>query len=256
MSIYEEERGTLILPSAAVPTFRKSIVSAMNVERARVLEAAEKLYEYINAPDPAKEGERAKRSRLKPIREALKSGKPTHTIRYAISDVFSKAFDALDGQIKDSFYGYSSHRYSHEVRQEAINLLCPYSSKEVELRAPKKKDYPPLPMSTTQFDCDDASLTIDAKTREVHWYVGRNNHAVDHAWASPLGKAFEKALTQVAWTRGTGGSFNYSNEYDEEAAMDHGGAAVSISRAFGPEGKKNQEDQYGFKIKKSSPGRR
>lgn len=247
MSTYEEERGTLILPAQAIPTFRKTIVNGLNAERQRIFDAAQRLYEYVNQPDPAQEGERAKRSRLKPIRDALKNGKNNYQKREQVKQALYRAFDAIDGKIDYNYMSRSYHQYSNDVRHEAVKILCPYNEQKVELKVPKKKDYPLLPMSTTSFQCSDASLTINQEERTVEWYVDRNNHAVDHAWESVLGQSFEKALSEITWTRGTGGSFRKTDEYAEDAAMEHGYSPITISRSFGPRGDRQYEDETGIK---------
>lgn len=253
MSRNEQEKGVLILPSAAFPAFRKTIVQAMNAQRERVHAAAAAAFDYLNQADaPATPGAPGRRTRLAEMKKALKAEDRYQALNRA-HDLIYKALDAIDGTLprNDGWNGWNAvprNRWDNDTRNAAAHLLIPYASQGMPLTfgAPKKKNLPPLPASTTAFHDGSASLTLTQAERKVSWHVDRSNHAVDHAWASPLGQAFAKALEGVEWTRGTGGAFRYSDEYGEDAAMEHGGASVRISRHFGPRGEQEFEDEHGY----------
>lgn len=92
-------------------------------------------------------------------------------------------------------------------------------------------DYPTN--RTTDFHRGGASLSFDRAASTVTWDVGENNHAVEHARETSMGKAFFEALEQVRWTRGTGGWFTGNDEYNEEN-RDAGGGANYVTTGFGP----------------------
>lgn len=239
----EREEGTLVLPSAAVVSFRKAIVAAMNAERAKVLEAATAVYDYLNTADaPTTPGAPAKKTRLTEFKNQVK--KSQHTKDWAARQAIYSIFEKLDGRMEQR---WDAPKWNNEVRYQASHLLIKSDPKgNVKLVAPKKKDYPPLPASTSRFEADSAYLAIDAEKRTVTWDVDESKNAVENAWESAMGKAFKKALESVKWTRDTGGVFRYADEYGMEASMDHGGNPIRISQHFGPRGVAIFESENGY----------
>lgn len=90
----------------------------------------------------------------------------------------------------------------------------------------------PATNRTTTWHCDEASVELDG--RHLTWDVPDNNHAVDHAHDSWLGKALFAQLDRVTWTRGSGGYFVGNNEYNDD--RDVGGGANYLTRSYGPAG--------------------
>jgi hypothetical protein len=91
---------------------------------------------------------------------------------------------------------------------------------------PLKTDFAPLPWKTVAFTAswDECGVTFDLKARTVRWGVSENNHAVERARESWLGRAFFRALDRVNWTRGTGGTIVGNDEYNSDSEYEGGGA--------------------------------
>jgi len=120
-------------------------------------------------------------------------------------------------------------------------------AKPAVLVRPTVKHFPLVKASLTSVLEGDVSLRLDPVTRTVHWRVENNNHAVKRAWESNLGQVFHRLLGQMTWTRGTGGHFRYSSEYDVEDSRDYGGSASHISRHVGPLGEQAYARETGSK---------
>lgn len=112
------------------------------------------------------------------------------------------------------------------------------STGKVSLKAPLKKEFQHAKANTQDFSYGEASLRFEPKTRTVHWTVPESKGAVDEAWGSPLGKAFQAALGRVNWTRGTGGHFRYSDEYMQDADHDYAGGRLTHFPALRAVGRK------------------
>lgn len=241
----EQEEGTLLLPAAAVVPLRKALVNSINAERAKVLAAAAEIFDYFQQQDPSPApGVAGKRTRLSEFKRATKE--PGFNAYHNAHHKIYQAMEKLDGSLENRRWGAPAPRWDRETREEAAQLLVPYGEKVIKLKAPKKKDYPPLPANTLSFSASAASLTLIPDERKVVWEVDNSKNAVDDAWKSALGRAFAKALQEIKWTRGTGGVFRYSDEYDEDACMSHGGNPISISQHFGPLGEEEFSHERGF----------
>lgn len=83
----------------------------------------------------------------------------------------------------------------------------------------------------TAFSNLDCSVSFEGRT--VTWDVPGNNHAVDHARDSVLGRTFFDHLRKINWTRGTGGHIIGNDEYNQDS-RDCGGGANYVTDTFGP----------------------
>lgn len=95
---------------------------------------------------------------------------------------------------------------------------------------------------TSSWRCGEASISLEG--RHLTWDVPENNHAVDHAHESWLGKALFTQLGRVKWTRGSGGYFVGNNEYNDD--RDVGGGANYLTYSFGPAGDNAERTHRGF----------
>jgi len=89
--------------------------------------------------------------------------------------------------------------------------------------------------STLSFQQEEACLTFDRKLHALTWVVEENNHAVDRARESWLGRTLFSALKKVPWTRSTGGKFIGNDEYNGDS-RENGGGANYVTARFGPLG--------------------
>jgi hypothetical protein len=234
MSKHEEERGSLILPSAEVVNLRNALTTAVNTRRAQAFELAEKIHARLQSPAGA-----AQRKAI----GAILRGKT----RQGTYDLFWDLLEAVD-PTKRSHYGYdiAEEPMLRETRCETIMRLLiaegdPAKGTKPRLRAPRKKDLPLLLNSKTwAWSGDEFRISINPKTRVLHWNVERNKRAVEEAHEHLLGKTLFSALAKMKWTRGTGGVFIYSDEYMADAAMDGNGSAVSRT-PYGPLGEQECE---------------
>lgn len=263
MSCNEQEVGTLTLPSAALLPLRKALIQAVNAERAKSFDAAVALHAHLQQCVADPQGGPAKKPQLDALKAVLREAKRAKRHPdIPVQNFLMGLFDTLDGSLDDRQRRWNSPnpRWSWDHRQDAIQAVYPYAGpdKPRKLMAPKKKDFAPLPSNTLSFHFGgEASIVIDPKTRTVRWHVDRSNHAVDRAWEHPIGQAFAQALRSITWTRATGGVFRYSNEYQEEANLEHGGE-TSISRSFGPLGEQAEADRMrlprGLSFSRRRPG--
>lgn len=254
MSRYEQEQGTLILPTVALAPLRKALVDALNAEQDKMFDVATKVHEYLNHVDPKTN----RKERLNAMKALIRKGGSYSSV----ADVIRGAMNTLNGDHNQRRAWYSdAPSWGEELRDSVVGMLLPYpkQGEPLKLATPLKKNLEKLPATTLRFSDDDCEVHIDPKTRRVFWYVGENNHAVERAHESVLGQAFFRALDKVKWTRATGGVFRQSDEYSRDASMESGDNPVFISRSFGPEGEKIQEAESGFRSRRPrrrSPGRR
>lgn len=239
MSKNEEEKGTLILPSAAVIPLRKAFVEHENNKRAATLALATRVHAHLKSDAGAAD----RKALSKILKQPNAAWGPTRTF---LTELIARIEPRLRHDDRAFDEGYEVER---------LLITRPEKGETPKVQAPKKKDLPMLPAATWSFSGGECGISIDPKTRQLTWSVSRNNHAVEHAWESPFGKLLNAELRKIKWTRGTGGVFRYTDEYAEDAAMDHGGNAVRISSAFGPLGEKEKEYEYGFPLRRRSPRR-
>lgn len=242
----EEERGSLVLPSAALAPLRKALVTALNAEQDRIFEIAKTVYDRLQEPDPAT----GRKEAFNAIKAELR--KESWEGRHKAQELLYDLIDKINGPIDDSHSWYQrshSNQWTQDQRDEAIDFLLPHQQnpKERKVLTPLKKNLPKLPADTLSFSArGETSLTINPTTRTVEWEVSRGKNNVRDAHETTLGKAFFAFLEKVEWTRSTGGVFRQSDEYAEDAAMEHGGNPVSIAQHFGPLGEQEFTSVHGY----------
>lgn len=241
MSCRNQEQGKFILPARSFASFRKALVEVANAEQDRVMEAAVALHAYITKPIDQGEGKPARKERLAELNKILKGPNA-----YRVGHFLDQAFTSIDGELNRRSSYAAAPKWDQHTRDRAALLVLPWVNQGPrKFQAPKKKDLPPVPASTTVLEGDSFTISFDPKTRTVQWFVDEGNQNVETARESALGRAFFQQLKKVEWTRGTGGYIHYSDEYAEEAAMEHGHNPVSTHTYMGPLGKQQQEMEWG-----------
>jgi hypothetical protein len=128
-----------------------------------------------------------------------------------------------------------------QVREKVERVLdfgLLLSGKKSRPRRPMKKDFEFPNGKTTRFPAGwEGMISLsDNKSRTVHWSTGENNHAVEDARESAMGRAFFRLLNRITWTRGSGGKFVGNDEYNQDDDYEGGGANY-VTLSYGPEKK-------------------
>lgn len=238
MSKYEYERGDLLLPSASFAKLRRTVCEGYNAWQQHGFTVATRIHEEVAAAIKGK--------RLPDVRGL---------VRQAVDRAIDRERPAAGTWYDSSRPGTSSRPYHPRIGEAGRDALMQAllktdpTTRRDGLRRPLKKDFPTVALTHGSFELDEVSLRFDATNRRVHWNVAENNHAVDRAWNEALGQIFATALAQVTWTRGSGGTFLYNNEYNQDSGRDYeGGGGTLVSRRFGPLG----EDPFLAKVRKPS----
>ena len=207
MSRDDWEHGTIQLSTRAYAKFKAELAGAYNEQVRLEYDGLLKLHTEIAAQTKGKRG-----------------------VNYAAAceTAYTKLWDMLGLTLFDS---YDAAKY-------LITRVTPESPRP-KLKSPKKGEMPVAKRDTALYENSECSLTLDDANRTITWNVRENNHAVDHAHATWLGKKVFKLLNKVEWTRATGGVIYGNDEYNRGDRGDGGGNY--ITRAYGPIGKKARE---------------
>jgi hypothetical protein len=206
MSCYNWEEGTLILPVRAFKPVFDSIRQKQNALMDEAYNCLVAAYETIMAENKAK---------VKPAEPELHGRicDAAEKHRQKIRSRFSG--DDLFGAIENAVIAMSKGR-------------------KVPIK-PQKQYLAKATTSTLRFRQYEAYLTFDRKRHSLTWVVEENNHAVESAHESWLGRALSASLKDVQWTRSTGGLFVGNDEYNEDS-QENGGGANYVTARFGPLG--------------------
>jgi hypothetical protein len=80
---------------------------------------------------------------------------------------------------------------------------------------------------------DDGCITLDYKTHCVCWDVPENNRASEHARDELVARALFRALEQIKWVRGSGGTIVGNDEYNRDSRGVGGGGNYEVAY-YGP----------------------
>lgn len=211
MSKYEWEKGTFKLPSGVAPKMRKALAQAQNKYFDEVMAEA-KAFWAAN-----------KTTSKKKLSEAISA----EYKKYSSTGWYSRAPEMS------------------KAKEKALNIFQTMTlehNKTTKPHAPKIVDIasvvgPKATARTTEFRAGYEGYIV-FKGNEVHWIVSENNHAVDDARGSTLGRVFFNELNKVQWTRNTGGKIVGNDEYNKETDWEGGGANY-FSGGWGPLGDPN-----------------
>lgn len=161
------------------------------------------------------------------------------------NEVKSEAQRALDAGVYED-YGIWRRKDNRGISSEVSDVIGALKgnapgAKKVTQKAVDEA-IPKPTNKTTKWGC----VRLDPETRAVTLSV-EGNRALDHAGEDrwEWGPA-QKALDSVKWTRGSGGSATYTDEYARDAAMEYGGNPVEQRGHRGPIGWAEYEYDRGF----------
>lgn len=208
MSNYESERGTIKLPAAAFTNIRKSFETREKAKQSEAYDHTQRFWKSLTRKqqtDPA-EYEKARdayaESYVRPRRRDV-FAQPDATVVEKFEDM-TYLPRGWDQQTQQSVFHTKPARVKQSDVDWANNRATVFISGE----------------AVVEFNRDDTTMT---------WSTGHNNHQVDTARETWLSKAMHDELRKVRWTRGTGGSFTYTSENQEDWGP-------SKSAGFGPLG--------------------
>jgi hypothetical protein len=206
MSRYDWESGTLTIPTKAWKPLRDGLTKAFNAHQAQCLRAALQVHALVSEwKQTAPRGKFTVGQAMTALHD-----NPRHR----------QLFDFLDD---DVYYA---------VKKSLCGKLDNGQLDEKKLRVPKKNDFP-LAVSTKTKNYPagcEGSIHLDHEKHELYWSTGENNHAVERARDSVMGRALFALLAKVEWTRGSGGEFVGNDEYNRESRNDGGGANYVTAR--------------------------
>jgi len=206
MSRYEWEEGTLKLPVKAFKPVFDSIRQNQNALMDEAYSCLVAAYETVMAENRAK---------VKPVESSL----------------YGRICDAAEKHRQKIRSRFSTDDLSGAI-ENAVTAMS--KGRKVPIK-PQKQYLAKATTSTLCFRQYEASLTFDRKNHTLTWIVDENNHAVESARKSWLGRAMFSALRNVQWTRSTGGKFIGNDEYNGDS-RENGGGANYVTARFGPLG--------------------
>jgi hypothetical protein len=219
MSRYCWESGTIKIPGKEWKGFRDSLAKAWNDRQAKLFEVAVRAHAHLLA-------EKAKAARGK----------------FEPGQAFSAAYEpsgarTADARTLDELAGLD------EVRSAVLKTVQdPKKGRVQVLQAPKKKDFAPVATTkATAFSAGyEGSIHLDHKSKSVSWSVSENNHAVEDARGSYMGRTLFRLLSKVTWTRGSGGEIVGNDEYNRDD-REAGGGANYVTANYGVHAQKRKE---------------
>lgn len=231
MSKYGWEKGTIVIPKNQWAAFKKSLREVYAKAMQADLVHAAKAIEVVKAANKGKRGV-AWFGALQTELEA--------TIRvrgygsYGVDTVKSKyPFKVLD-----------TYNIATKVLVTKDNPVKP-GEKKYSLGSLKAKDFPLPNSKTVEFDAEDGSIYLDDSRHSVTWDVAENNHAVERARESLMGRELFRLLGKITWVRNSGGYLTGNDEYNREDE-DTGGGANLLLDTFGPLGEAEYERHTGL----------
>jgi len=213
MSRNEWERGELKMSVKEFGSVRRDMVAFCNERQAQLFERAKTIYQTLKT-----------------------SGKGKRNFD------FLSAYDAIlnsNNHNDADADGYDEIYRSLFINVQVNELIAGQPMKvwrqSKKPKAPKKSHFAPLKQSVERIDIGgEASIGFKKDTRTIIWNVEENNHSVDRARNSAIGRAFFKRLARVEWTRGTGGQIIGNDEYNEDSGRDYaGGGGSYVTARFG-----------------------
>jgi hypothetical protein len=198
MSRNEWEAGKVYIPSHSWSNIKKALQNAQNSEREIVLAKATKLQEEV-----VRNFKGQKSIDPQDVKDYL-----WHTAKEENKTAIYLVSKSLKGT------GYQMKKITNKMLDEV---------------------FPKATNRTVHYgDLIECSVTIDNEKKCIHWHVGENNHAVDDARNSWLGRVLFKELGKIDYgqSKKLGGYFVGNDEINR----DDGDGTNYITASFGKKG--------------------
>jgi hypothetical protein len=213
MSNNEYEHGTWKLPSAEYAAFRQEIQKVEHDHKKRTFDMTQDFWKGLTRKeqvDPA-----AYRAALNAwsMKAYQSNNAALRTTNHDLQEALSEAHSELERKVGD-----------HQTWDNATESWVPATGKPGRVLQ-SDIDWPTN--RTTSFRMGDAKVTFNPDTKTVDWNVAENNHAVENARATALGKSFFRRLDTIKWTPGTGGYTKYDSENNEDEFGGRRGSSIS-----------------------------
>jgi len=205
MSCNQWEQGTLVLPVKAFNQVFDSIRQRQNALMDEAYNCLVAAHETILAENKAK----------------VKPAKP---------ELHFRIVDAVEKHRRKIRSRFGNFDLFNTVENAVIAMS---HGRKVPIK-PQKQYLSKATARTVHFQQEEACLTFDRKRHTLTWVVEENNHAVDRARESWLGRALFATLKDIQWTSSTGGKFVGNDEYND--SREEGGGANYVTARFGPLG--------------------
>lgn len=246
------ENGTIVIPRASWPGFKKNLRAAWNTALDQDLMVINTLHEKL------KESYKGKRNvdwtaavNAEIYKEHPYDANRPYRVTGPTGDVYK--FKVMDKWDVARLLVTEPPKPAQGTNPAVTSLNAPASEPfKPKLVLPKKSVLPVANGKTLRFYMSEASITLsDEKSMSVEWNVSENNHAVENARATHIAGVFFKLLDKIQWTRNTGGTIAGNDEYASES-RESGGGANYTTGTYGPSGTKNKEMDFrmrGFSAK-------
>lgn len=219
MSKYESERGTIVIPAASWVAFRRTLIETWNAEQNRIFDLAVKIRGELAVAAKGKRG----------------------------FDRAAWITDRLNGRC---WGGDGESRASYDAEQviRLLGLATRFEAgayvKPEKDHAPKRKDLKILPVSRgATLSQDEGTIELDDATHSVTWTVSENNRACESARSMPVATKMFRLLSEIEWTRGSGGKIVGNDEYNRDS-YGEGEGGNYVTAEYGPHIKKPAAPSY------------
>jgi hypothetical protein len=215
MSRDDWERGTIVLPAAAVTAVKKAVRDEHNACVKDIHAECKRFWTDV-----------AKRTRSQ------------GTYRRALDEFISAPARHVQ-----------PHRRAFvldEAHTVLSQLLHAGSLRQVTAKDLAACGLTPATTRTNEYRIGEARITFDG--RNVTYSSGLNNHQVEHARGYPTVRALMTALDRVRWTRGTGGAL-VGNDENNQSYTDPGSGGNYITAAYGPLGDSERARAMGISVR-------
>lgn len=210
MSRYEWESGTISIPRDRWPGFKATIRDAHSAQQRKRLATAERIHAAL-------------------IRAA--AGQRNVDWRHLSHKVLEE-LKIFDEDAWNIVFALFQPNCAKAQATSGKTYADPMDLRGSAGRPPKptKSMFPEANGRTMSFIVTDGDITLDEKTRSVHWSVHENNHAIEHARAHPVSQALFQALDRMVWDTKCGGTIVGNNEYNRDDRSEGGGSNTVNAR--------------------------